>query len=87
MTGMIVPGRPLLSGSVTERDGISMRKALGTEQLRQNADRATEPLPILNLPRDLESMERRDGPDLHNVAARRCYEEAARGVSHKDFDR
>jgi hypothetical protein len=35
MTGMIVPDQSLLSGSVTERRGIAMWKALGTEQLRK----------------------------------------------------
>jgi hypothetical protein len=30
-------------------------------------------------------MERRSGPDLHNVAARERFAEEARGVSHKDF--
>lgn len=52
---------------------------------RQNAIRAAEPPPILNLPRDLESMERHGGPDLHNVAARECFAEEARCVSHRDF--
>lgn len=87
MTGMIVPDQSPLSGGITERDGVFPWKRPGAEQLREHADRATGPLPILNLPRDLESMERRGGPDLHTVAAWRWSAEEARGVSHKDFDR